>query len=187
MFFGIFDNRTKQLLEDFLVILLSIVAAIFISKVGLVSHLPGILGAYGYVGVFVAGVGFTSVFTTAPSLAILSAFATEFNPIVVAILGASGATIGDYLIFRFVRDRIHEDIKYLAKKTHINRYKAIFDTKLFHFFTPFIGALIISSPFPDEIGLTILGLSKIQTNIFLPLLFVLNTAGILFMTYLINL
>lgn len=187
MFFGIFkNNRDKQIVEDALVILLSIFAAIFISKVGLVSHLPGIFGSYGYIGVLVAGMGFTSVFTTAPSLTILAAFAQEYDPFVVAILGGLGATLGDYIIFRFVRDRVHEDIKYLIRITHISKYKAIFNTKLFHFFTPFIGAMIISSPFPDEVGLTILGFSKIQTNIFLPLVFVLNTFGIFVITSILN-
>ncbi len=188
MFFGIFkNNRNRQIVEDVLVILLSIFAAIFISKVGLVSDLPAIFGSYGYLGILLAGMGFTSVFTTAPSLTILAAFAKEYDPFVVATLGALGATLGDYVIFKFVRNRIQEDINYLVRITHISKYKAIFKTKLFHFFTPFIGALIISSPFPDEIGLTILGLSRIQTNVFLPLVFVLNGLGIFIITSILNL
>lgn len=187
MFFDIFrNNRNKQIVEDLLVILLSIFAAIFISEVGLTSHLPGIFGGFGFLGVFVSGIGFTSVFTTAPSLTILSAFAGEMSPAVVAVIGGLGATFGDYVIFRFIRDRVYEDIKYLMKITHMSKYKAVFNTRLFHFFTPFVGALIISSPFPDEIGLTILGFSKIQTGVFLPLLFVLNSFGIFLITSVIN-
>ena len=187
MFFKIFsNNRNKQLAEDFLVIILSIVAAIFIAKVGFVSSLPGMLGGYGYIGILIAGIGFTSIFTTAPALTILAAFAGETDPFAVAVLGGLGATFGDYVIFKFVKGRVYDDIKYIIKTIHLKRHKAIFNTRLFHFFTPFVGALIISSPFPDEIGLTILGFSKIQTNIFLPLLFVLNAVGIILITSIIN-
>jgi hypothetical protein len=44
---------------------------------------------------------------------------------------------------------------------------------------PFIGALIIASPFPDEIGLALIGLSTLSRAQFLLLSYVMNTLGVL--------
>jgi hypothetical protein len=51
--------------------------------------------------------------------------------------------------------------------------------RVFRAVMPFLGALIIASPLPDELGLVFLGISKLKTRYFLPLSFVLNFFGIL--------
>jgi len=43
---------------------------------------------------------------------------------------------------------------------------------------PVIGAIIIASPFPDEIGVSLVGISKIKTYQFLLVSFILNAIGI---------
>jgi uncharacterized membrane protein YdjX (TVP38/TMEM64 family) len=43
---------------------------------------------------------------------------------------------------------------------------------------PFLGALIIASPVPDEIGVSILGLTKIRYWQFFMVTFILNALGI---------
>jgi len=42
-----------------------------------------------------------------------------------------------------------------------------------------VGGLIIVSPFPDEIGVSLLGFSKMRTSWFISLSFVFNFTGIL--------
>jgi hypothetical protein len=46
--------------------------------------------------------------------------------------------------------------------------------------------LIIASPFPDELGLMLMGLSKTNTKVFILLSFVLNFIGILVMGLLLR-
>lgn len=95
------------------------------------------------------------------------------------MIGGLGAALGDYIIFRFVKDRILEDIRYLLSFKKGYRFPAIFKTGLFKFFVPLTAALIIASPFPDEIGVAMLGLSKMKNRIFLLISFIFNGIGIL--------
>lgn len=41
-----------------------------------------------------------------------------------------------------------------------------------------IGAIIIASPFPDELGVSLIGLSKLSTGKFILLSYILNSIGI---------
>ncbi|OGG78335.1 hypothetical protein A3A36_01445 [Candidatus Kaiserbacteria bacterium RIFCSPLOWO2_01_FULL_52_12b] len=56
---------------------------------------------------------------------------------------------------------------------------SIFRPRLFKWLIPFVGALIIASPLPDEAGLAMMGLSKMKTSVFIPISFALNFLGIL--------
>ena len=51
--------------------------------------------------------------------------------------------------------------------------------RIFRWLIAFLGALIIASPLPDELGLTMMGFSKIKTSLFIPISFLLNSLGIL--------
>ena len=44
---------------------------------------------------------------------------------------------------------------------------------------PLVGAFIVASPLPDEVGLVMMGLSKVRTAWFVPTVFVLDFLGIL--------
>ena len=59
------------------------------------------------------------------------------------------------------------------------RIKLLLKLKLFRWLTFFAGGLIIASPFPDELGISLLGFSKMRTSWFIPLSFALNCIGIL--------
>ena len=72
-----------------------------------------------------------------------------------------------------------EDINYLISFQKGNKLTRFFKTKLFIFFTPLIAGLIIASPLPDELGVTMLGLSKIKDKTFLLISFIANGVGIL--------
>ena len=94
-------------------------------------------------------------------------------------MGAIGSVIGDLIIFRFVRDRISDDFIALFQQVKIKRLVHILHLEIFRFLTPFIGALLVASPLPDEIGLAMMGISKIKTRYFIPISYFLNFIGIL--------
>jgi hypothetical protein len=41
-----------------------------------------------------------------------------------------------------------------------------------------LGAFIIASPLPDELGLTLMGMSKVRLAVLVPVSFVMNAVGI---------
>ena len=55
----------------------------------------------------------------------------------------------------------------------------MFEVKLLKSLFPFLGALLIASPLPDEFGVALMGLAKMPTSEFVPISFSLNFLGIL--------
>ncbi|QQG43324.1 MAG: hypothetical protein HYW45_03960 [Candidatus Daviesbacteria bacterium] len=136
------------------------------------------VGNFGYIGAFIGGILFVSIFTVAPAAVLLFFLADTLNPLLVAIFAGAGAVIGDYLIFRFLRDRVFDELKPLFLSNGGNLLVKLFKTPYFAWFLPLFGAFIIASPFPDEVGIGLLGASKLKNWQFLLLTFLLNTIGI---------
>ena len=97
-----------------------------------------------------------------------------------------GGVFGDYLIFRFLKDRVFEEIKPILKKIGKPLVNKLIFTPRFSWIVPVLGAIIIASPFPDEIGISLMGLSKIKNWQFVLISFILNSLGILFMIMIIK-
>ena len=173
------SEQNKHLFQDVVLVLISIIFAFFIVRSGLVSLCVDVLGDVKWLGILIAGLFFTSIITTAPAIVLLGAFAETNTLLELVVFGGIGAVIGDYVIFRFIRDRMSKDFEYLFSFSKKRRLYDIFNTHLFRFFIPFIGALIIASPLPDEIGIAMLGMSKVKGRIFFLLSFIANSAGIL--------
>lgn len=172
------SRHIRHVLQDFLLLAVSIGLAVRIAQSGLAENLTGSLNGFLWLGIIIAGVFFTSFFTTPISIVMLGTFAKTTPLPILALLGGFGAMLGDYVIFRFVKDRVSEDLTYLFSHAKRKRFFAIFRTKLFRFFIPFIGALIIASPLPDEIGIAMLGMTKVKNRTFFILSFLLNSTGI---------
>ena len=173
------NNHANNLVRDLVLVIFSILIAIILAKTGALQDLITSTQEVRLIGSFIAGILFVSVFTAAPATVALGEIAQSNSIITVAIIGGLGALIGDLLIFRFVRDKVSQDFSYLVKLSRTERFFSVFKLKLFRWLIPFVGALIVASPFPDEVGLAMLGLSKTKTSVFIPLSFFLNLIGIL--------
>lgn len=136
------------------------------------------LGNFGFVGAFVAGVFFVSSFTVAIAGVGLFFMAETMNPIALSLVAGLGAVVGDYLIFRFIKDRVFEELKPLFLKIGGSKLHRILKFRHFRWLASILGAVVIASPFPDEIGIGLMGLSKIKNWQFIVLTFVLNSIGI---------
>ncbi len=173
-------HRTKNhILYDVLIIVISILVAIDLAHSKTLENLLALSQESIILGSFVAGSFFTSVFTTAPAIVILGKLTQSHSILLVASIGAIGAMLGDFIIFRFVRDTVSEDLAFLIQKSRSERFLHIFHLRLFRWLIAFIGALIIASPLPDEIGLLMMGFSKLKMPIFLSISFIMNFSGIL--------
>ena len=173
------NNHGNNLVRDLVLVIFSVLVAIILAKTGALKDLITSTQEMRFIGSFIAGIFFVSVFTAAPATVALGEIAQSNSVIVVAILGGLGALIGDLIIFRFVEDRVSEHFSYLIKVSKTERIVSIFKLKLFRWIIPFVGALVIASPLPDEIGVAMLGLSKMKNSYFILLSFLLNSAGIL--------
>lgn len=137
------------------------------------------LGNSGYIGAFIAGILFISTFTVSIGTVILLILAESLNPVEIGIIAGLGAVIGDFLIFRFIRNQgLGEEIKHLFTYFGGDKVSDLVHTKYFSWTLPVVGALIIASPLPDELGVGLMGISKMKTYQFLFLSFILNFIGI---------
>ncbi|MFH1233261.1 MAG: hypothetical protein V1649_01260 [Patescibacteria group bacterium] len=173
------NNQTNNLTRDLGIIIIGIIIAVFFAKTEILRDLIINMKEWGFLSSLFAGIFFVSIFTTMPATVALVKIAETNSILEVALFGGIGALIGDFLIFHFIKNNITENIQLFVKKTGKERLTSIFNLKLFKWLIPFIGALIIASPLPDELGLAMMGFAKMKTATFIPLSFILNFFGIL--------
>ena len=172
-------NRINHLILDVVLIVISIFLAVFFVRTGLLSLFAGLTSDLWFMESFLVGIFFTSVFTTAPAIVSLGEIVPHNSLVIVALFGAFGALIGDFIIFKFMKDRFFEDFEYILKnKSGKERMLSLMNSKIFRKFTFFIGAFVIASPLPDEFGITLLSLSRAKTLLFAVVLFILKFLGI---------
>lgn len=168
------------LAEDIFIIAISLLVAVVLVATGVLEQLLVSIQGFGLLSSFIAGLFFTSVFTTAPAIVALGEIAQVNALYTTAFFGALGAVVGDVIIFCFVRDRFSKHVMDLVKESGMRkRFKTLLRLRFFRWFTFLIGGLIIASPLPDELGISLLGFSKVRYSWFVPLSFVFNFLGIL--------
>jgi membrane protein DedA with SNARE-associated domain len=167
-----------RLLTDTLIVVISIVCAVYIAQTGAIHVLVSATSGNLVVAAFVAGLFFTSLFTTAPAMVVLGELAQQGSLPVIALAGAAGAMLGDYILFLFVRGRIAVDAQLLAKGPRLKFVVRALKHSRLRFVLPVIGALIIASPLPDELGMLLLGISSVKSRTFLLVSFFMNLLGI---------
>jgi hypothetical protein len=130
-------------------------------------------------GVFLGGMLFASSFTVTTGVVILSALVHSSPVWILAIVAGTGAAFADLTIFELVRSGIADELKDLFhlidQKLNISRH---LEKKLAKLLLPLIGAFIIASPLPDELGVGLLGVSSMRTYQFILLSLLLNIIGI---------
>lgn len=178
------SSKTKHVLLDACIITMSLAAGILLARSSFVEQTSQIFYGFVYLASFIAGLFFTSVFTTAPAMVILGELALNNSVFPVAAFGALGAMIGDLIIFYFVRSHASADLEYIVKSIKWRERFWFFRGRLFklkflRFILPVAGALVIASPLPDEIGIAMLGLSKLKTSVVMLLSYSFNYLGVL--------
>ncbi len=165
--------------KNIIYLLLSLVLAYFVFQNETLHSYLLHLGNLGYLGVFIAGILFVSTFTVATGAIILLVLAESLSPVEIGIVAGLGAVVGDFAIFRFVKDDLAREIRDIYNKLDGGHHlKKVMHTKYFSWTFPVLGAAIIASPLPDEIGVSLMGISKMSTMKFLLISFLLNAIGI---------
>lgn len=176
----IYERYKNWQFKNTALLILVLIILIFLSKTPFLIDAVNKIGSFGYLSSFVSGAFFVSIYTVAPATIILYDLAEKLNPLLVAVTAGTGAVVGDYMIFRFLKDRVFKELAPLFSKFTLTGLLAkTFKTPYFAWTLPLIGAFIIASPLPDEVGVSILGLSKIKKWQFVLVTFLLNSVGIL--------
>jgi uncharacterized membrane protein YdjX (TVP38/TMEM64 family) len=171
-----------------LLLLISIVAAILVLRNETLHAYVLHLGNLGFVGAIIAGMFFVSTFTIAPASIVLFILAQSYPFWLISILAGFGAMIGDLTIFQIIREReLDDELMDLFREMGGKKIIHIFQSKSLRWTLPFIGALIIISPIPDELGIGLMGISKLKMPKFLLISYILNTIGIFFLLSAISL
>lgn len=178
------ESVTTLRLESFkykyisLVLVGVIVAMILASNQPFQQFVHG-LGTLEYVGALIAGLLFVSSFTIPAATVMIAILAADIHPFAIAFIGGLGAVIGDILIYKFVKDHLAEELIMLFGKEGTSYVKSVFKSKYINWTLPIIGALVIASPLPDELGISLLGLSKISPLKFVLISYASNFFGVL--------
>lgn len=176
--------RRKKVLRDAIIIAISIFIAVWIHQnnflENLLTHTSGISF---FIGTIISGIFFASTFTVSISISTISIIAQSHNILQIALLGGLGALIGDTLIFKFLRDDLIADFEYLEGHFGKRIAKRLIHSKMIIWFAPIVAAILIASPIPDEAGLLILASIKLKYRHFFLVSLVLNTFGILAISF----
>ena len=160
------------------VLIASTLLSIWLAKGDVIGAFVAQAAEFEEISSFIAGMFFTSVLTTAPAIVSLGELGQHIAPWKVALFGAAGAVSGDILIFRFLHSPLANYIIRIAVSPRLRRIGVALEKSALWWIPPLLGAMVIASPLPDEIGLLMMGLSGMRLGSFIVLTYVMNAAGI---------
>ncbi len=174
-------QQKSLLVRDVGVVALSILIAIVLVRTNALTNLLTSTAKLQFLGTFLAGLFFTSIFTTAPAVVTLGQIAQNSSLLMTAGIGALGAVLGDVLIFWFVEDKLEDHLgKLLSEEGMFKRTRKLFRAPLFRWLTFLAGGILLALPLPtDELAISILGAEKMRLSRFTLLSLVFNFLGIL--------
>ena len=160
------------------ILIASTLLSIWLAKSDIIGTFIGHAAEFEEISSFIAGIFFTSVLTTTPAIITLGELGQHIAPWKVALFGAAGAVSGDILIFRFLHSPLANYIIRIAFSLRLRRMGVALEKSALWWVAPLVGAIIVASPLPDEIGLLMMGLSGMRLGSFIVLTYVMNAAGI---------
>lgn len=157
-----------------------LLSALIISRLPFFNHIIQLVGQLGFIGAFFSGMLFASTFTVATGGLLLIRLSNTLNPLVLIFSGACGAVFADLLIFHFVKDKVSSEVTPIYEKFIARHHlKKILHTRYFSWTLPVLGAIIIASPLPDELGVSLLGISAMTATKFAAVSFLSHTLGMI--------
>ena len=165
----------------FLLILSIVLAYLLFKNPEFISHINN-LGKYSYFGVFFAGMLAALGFTTPFAIGFFMTTSIE-NIFLASIIGGLGAVLADYIIFKTIRLTFMDEFEEMEKTRIAHKIKKIFkenfSVRIRHYLVYIFAGIMIATPLPDEMGVTMLaGLTTIKPSVLSIFSFILHTLGI---------
>lgn len=167
-----------------LLLLCSFVLAYVLYMQGLFDLLPELLNGHGYISMFLGGLLFSFGFTTPFAIVIFIEMADLVDPFAGATIAGFGAMCSDLLIFRFIRFSFMDEIHQLKKTNAVLRLRRLFHhdsipDQIRRYIAWSVAGIIIASPFPDELGVSLLSsVDEVKDRPFALFCFLMDAAGI---------
>lgn len=169
----------------FLLLFCSFALAYVLYQQGVFDTLPILFQGHGYVSMFIGGILFAFGFTAPFGIAIFVAMAPIVNPVLGAIIAGAGALLADLSIFQFVRLSFLDELSKfkasaVAQWMRDKLHRENVPERIRQYVTWSIAGIMIASPLPDEIGVTLIsGLTELKGRPFAITCYTLNTLGVL--------
>lgn len=139
------------------------------------------LGMYRYPMAFVAGILFVLSFAAPVGGLILAMLAKQIPFFLLVAISGIGAVLADLTILKSLNEELLEEIEDILNEFHGKKLIHIFQSPVFKWTLPLLVILILVTPFPDEMAIGLLGMSRLATHRFAVSSFLFNSAGIIFM------
>ncbi len=159
-------------------IALSILLTIILSKYNFLNQILFNVRHVPFLGSFLAGILYVSTSTAILGILIILDLSKTLSPIQIAVIAGIGATFADFVLFRFLKDDVLSELTPIYNKLGGKHLTELMHHKYLRWSLPIVGAIIIASPLPDEIGISLMGLTKIKSYQFVVLSLILNIIGV---------
>jgi len=97
----------------------------------------------------------------------------------VALIGGLGSLAANSIVYKFFKEEIIDDIQFIEKRYAKRIAHKIIHSKTVIGLTPYIAALLLASPLPDELGILMLAGANFKYTRFFLFSFAFHTIGIL--------
>ncbi len=172
------EKRRKIIAIKATFVMLSIALAVFFARSSFLKSLLIATQGTKIIGSFIAGIFVASGFTAMPALVALAQIAQHNSIIQTALIGGLGAFLGDFLLFLLIKHHIVQACTQALANIKSAKIERLLQSKIFKPLMATLGACVIASPFPDEIGLTLMGISQLNTLTFFFIIFPIQASSI---------
>ncbi len=182
-----FPVRTLLEYPKFLALALCILLSTLLLETGMFVQFGAALSSHGYAAIFIAGLMLSFGFTAPFAVGLFLALAQGVNIYYASLIGGFGAFLSDLFIFEFVRFSFHDEIhKFRSTDLYLFFHKLMHHEKMPPTLRTYllwsVAGIVIASPFPDEIGISLLSsVTDLDAKRFAAICLVLNMAGVFVM------
>lgn len=169
--------KMELMVKTFL-FLVSLILAFYLARSDYFQLIIDQVLPFKLIGAVVAGVMYTSFLTAPLSVVALYLLSQKVDPILLGLVAGAGAMLGDLLIVQFFR-KVFRGFSALRQTSLFEWIKKELRALHLDILAILLGAIIVASPLPDELGLILLGASNLSTPKLMTLTYILNTLGIL--------
>lgn len=164
--------------------LLNILIVVFLMQFQFFHDALHSFGKLGYWGALIGGILYVSTFTAPIGILILIALGETLPIVPLSLIAGIGGVLGDLVIFNMVRSTLKEELSSLYYMLGGHFVSKLFSKKTpLGWLVPVLGAVVVASPFPDEIGVSMMGVSKMSTSKFLVLSLFLDSVGVCLLVF----
>lgn len=160
------------------VFVIAVALTVYLVKTDAIAGVLVYEGGFGLLGAFFSGALFTSMLTAVPATYAIIESAQYMPAWQIALAGGAGSVVGDLVMFRLLRSSFSDHLLRAALHPAVRRLGRVLSSGPLWWTAPVFGAFAFASPLPDEIGVVMMGLSRMRPSRLVLFAFVTHVVGI---------